>query len=263
MLKSKESEKSLMLSRSLFSGDHICPSNCLYCFAKWLDYNCQSTLRDWQNQAMCPVVYPCCDSDFERNSEILPQLWKMAKELSSLYVSISTKHTVNDDILTQYKDLNRSLIDNGKGFVKISVSITTKYRIQELEQCTDAYDERRKFFSYLKSLGFATSIIFKPVLPFIDYDEYKEIIDDFSDCQYFLLGNLYINESTEFYRRYIENQYDLAERQISWLDERPLWKYVIQTKKLKKIAKYIQSLDKFVFNNDIDLIEHIVRRGLE
>ena len=251
-----------MLSRNLFSGDHICPSNCLYCFAKWSNYNCQPSLRDWRNQAMCSVVCPCCDGDFESNSEILPQLWKMARELSLLYVSISTKHTVNDNILAKYEELNKALIDSGKGFVKISVSVTTKYRIQELEQNTDTYDERRKFFSYLRSLGFATSVIIKPVLPFIDYSEYKEIVDDFSDCQYFLSGNLYVNESTEFYRRYIENQYDLDERQVSWLDEQPFWKYVIQTKKLKKISKYIQSLNKFVFNNDIDLVEHIAHRIL-
>ncbi len=250
-----------MLTRVLFSGKNQCPANCAYCFAKWENYTPQPTIDFWHDNEMAEVVYPCCDSDIEQNGTVLSNLWEKAKTLQKLYISISTKRSINDTTLKLYKKLDQFLQDNKKGFIKIGVSLTTKYRIAEIEPGTAGYDERRLFFGKLQNYGFHTAIIFKPILPFIDLNEYKEMIHDYSGCNYFLLGNLYVDEETEFYRVFIKNKCVLESCAVSWLPRHPIWKYVEQPARLKHIEEYINSCNGYVFFSDIDLIEGMIKRS--
>lgn len=252
-----------MLTRILFSGKNQCPANCAYCFAKWKNYTPQPIIDFWTDNEIAEVVYPCCDSDIEQNDTVLTILWEKAKTLPKLYISISTKRSINDATLKLYKELDRFLQNDKKGFIKISVSLTTKYKIEELEPGTARYDERKLFFEQLQNYGFHTAIVFKPILPFIDLNEYKEIVDDFSGCKYFLLGNLYVDEETEFYIKYIQGKYSIENHSVSWLADRPIWKCVVVEEKINHLKEYLNDCSKKFFSNDADLLEFMSKSDSE
>lgn len=182
-------------------------------------------------------------------------LWLAAKESPSIYVSISTKRAISLNLLTSLDELNQYLTANQKGFIKISVSVTTKHMLERIEPDTDDYRQRQLFFDELQRRGFQTSLIIKPVLPFIDTDEYREIIADFPSCELFMLGDLYVDERTDFYRTYVEGKYELGEKTVNWLDSSPRWRYVVQDEKVRALADYIQRQGKRVFFSDADLIQ--------
>ncbi len=249
-------------NRKLFSGNNSCSADCKYCFAKWDDYARQATIDVWQGELLEQIIYPCCDSDINDNWEAIHKLWRIAERCAKVCVSISTKRTIEEDYLIQYSELNRYLKQNKKGFVKISVSVTTKHKVAEIEPGTDHFETRRMFFEELQHKGFQTSLILKPILPFISIDEYKEIISDFSTCDYFLIGNLYVNANSAFYKTYIQNQYDadVREKDVAWLDLHPRWKYVLQNEKLFEIERYIKTCGKEVFYKDVDVINRMAEK---
>lgn len=250
----------MAMNRQLFSGEKACLSNCAYCFAKWSDYKKQPNMETCQIGPGKTIIYPCCDSDINENLEIIHRLWKIAESGSEIYVSISTKRAIPNKRLEQYGKLNRYLQENKKGFVKISVSITTKYRIEDIEPGTDNYEKRKALFGQLQQQGFFTSLVFKPVLPFIADEEYAEIVADFPTCEYFLLGGLYVDPGTDFYQAYIKGRYDVEKKKVSWLKEIPCWGYVSQDEKLSRIREYITAQGKKAFYSDMDLISCMSER---
>lgn len=242
------------MNRQLFSGKTPCSANCMYCFAKWPDYIKQPVINIQQISDESVIVYPCCDGDICENNGDLDYLWDIAKRETKTYISISTKKRIPNEHIMQYRELDHYLRSHKKGFVKISVSLTTKYLLNQLEPGTDSYFERREFFLYLQEKGFASSLIFKPIIPIIPDEEYQEIVTDFSACNYFLLGDLYVHADTEFYKKYILNKYSEKSRKISWLTSTPFWKYIDQDDKIQKLAQYIVKQNKEVFYSDVDLI---------
>lgn len=248
----------MTINRKLFSGEKSCSAKCVYCFAKWPSYVSQDTISVWRNEEIGPIVYPCCDSDTGGNMDLIQWLWRIAESNHHIYVSISTKKAFTASLLNQYDQLNQYLREYKKGFVKISVSVTSKYRIQELEPGTDSYDCRQEFFTELQHRGFETSLVFKPVLPFISNAEYKEIISDYPICNYFLLGSLYVDPMSEFHRTYICDKYDIEEKEVPWLDARPCWKYVSQDVKLQELSHFIRVQGKSAFYTDTDLISKMI-----
>lgn len=249
----------MTINRKLFSGETPCSAKCAYCFAKWPAYVGQDVISVWNNEEIGPIVYPCCDSDINGTRDLTQQLWKIAENNHSTYISISTKNVLAADLLDQYEQLNRYLSEHQKGFVKIGVSVTNKYRIGELEPGTDSYERRRELFVDLQQRGFETSLVFKPILPFIPSTEYREIVTDYSMCDYFLLGSLYVDPKSEFYHTYIYDQYDVQEKTVSWLDAHPRWQCISQDIKLHAIAQFIQEQGKGAFYTDTDLISQMVK----
>ncbi len=252
-----------MINRQLFSGCKPCSSNCSYCFAKWAEYTPQRKLDVWESRNLASVVYPCCDSEISKNNEVIEELWRMAKKTKNIYISIAVKGEIDSNVLDLYKKLNQYLKEKGKGFIKFSISLTTKYRLSEIEPNTANYNERQDIFSHLKCAGFYTSVILKPILPFISINEYKEIIDDFSECNYFLLGDLYVNENTDFFKKYIKGKYQLEQHAITWLEEHPVWQRISQRDRIKTIELYIHSMNRKAFQCDVDLIEYMSKCGGE
>lgn len=244
----------MKINRQLFSGEKTCSANCMYCFAKWPGFMKQPVISTQRISDQSVIVYPCCDSDISENEGYLEHLWAIAEREGKTYVSISTKKQIPDELITQYQELDCYLRKYKKGFIKISVSVTAKYQINQIEPGTDSYYKRKEFFIQLQENGFTPSLIFKPVLPFISDVEYQEIVADFSSCDYFLLGDLYVHADTEFYKKYILDQYPERSRKISWLNSTPCWQYVEQDDKIQKLAQFITEQNKEVFYSDVDLI---------
>lgn len=252
-----------MITRHFYSGDIPCFANCSYCFAKWKTYNPPQKAYFLGDPKSTSVVYPCCDSDISQNAKIISDLWSIAKNSKEIFFSVSVKRSIDNDVLDLYKELDKYLQAEKKGFVKISISLTTKYRIDELEPNTMSYEERKKLFVHLHSIGFHTAVVFKPILPFIPLDEYREIIDEFSICKFYLLGDLYVNEETDFYKKYIEGQYGVKSRSVSWLEDRPLWYHVDQEERINLIEAYLKNKHKNVFYSDVDLIDYMSKCDTE
>lgn len=248
------------ICRKLFSGKETCSANCAYCFAKWPNYVKQPILDIQQIPDGGVILYPCCDSDICENETEWDHLWAIATRAAKLYVSISTKRWIPDKLILQYQRLNQYLREQKKGFVKISISLTTKYQIDQIEPGTDDYYRRKQLFEQLQELGFMSSLIFKPILPFVSEEEYQEIITDFPTCDFFLLGDLYVHTETEFYKRYIYNQYPEKLRKILWLNSCPSWRYVAQDDKIRKIAQFIVLQGKEAFYSDRDVICGMIER---
>ena len=248
--------------RYLFSGLNKCPSNCKYCFAKWENkyysmpqFNI-NTINDNLSDKL--VLYPCCDSDFFAQSDAENIMNNLLTINKKVYISISTKNSISNSSLDKIQKLDRYLRINNLGFVKISISFSTKYRIDEIEQNTLSYSERLKLLKLLTDKKIFTSIIFKPILPFIPVNEYLEIIDDCANIiDKIVIGGLYINKTTEFYKEYIKNRYQTETHPVNWLSEITVWDYFEDKNKNNMIRDYAKTKSIKVFDSDIELIKSI------
>lgn len=249
------------MKRKLFSGDVCCNANCLYCFAKWQDKGAKHALFEIEKLIDLDddsiVVYPCCDGDFFQQNVSLKNLSKLTNK--KIYVSISTKHSISDEQLKELKLLDNELRKEKKGFIKISVSFTNKYMIDEIENGTMSYQERINLLKKLQELEINTSVIIKPILPFIPFSEYKEIVDDLSFITKFVLGDLYVDLNTNFYKKYIENKYEVSSRKVNWLNVPKNWYVIEDTQKKEKIHDYIKDISCESYESDIELILSYIR----
>ena len=134
------------LDRQLYSWNKPCPMGCSYCFAKWPNYTGQPAIDYLWNCPSNSIIYPCCDSDMADGAEISERLLNIAKKSPRMYVSISVKRMPELDSLESLNTLNRYLKDTNKGFVKIGISLTTKYRLEEIEPGTDSFFQRKELF---------------------------------------------------------------------------------------------------------------------
>lgn len=246
--------------RNLCSALIPCSGGCQYCFAKWDDiYTKQPLLSTVRiNENIFSVLYPCCDGEFFEQDNCFSELKKILCNRSCVCVDISTKRHLKTDEISELIELDRWLKEHKKGFVKFSISISTKSRITELEPNTMNYEERISLANSLKQTNILTTLTIKPVLPFISSDEYCEIVKDFSELiSYITIGGLYLNLSSAFYKKYIENKYPCIKRRVSWLDSKPEWFYIEDTEKIIKIKKFASVLGIHVFDSDEELIQSI------
>lgn len=244
------------MKREFFSGDVSCSANCLYCFAKWQDEKSKhpkfSVEKILNSNDDSVVIYPCCDSDFFKQNIILDDVLKLDNKF--IYVSISTKRMISVEQLDYLKKLDSELKQKNRGFVKLSVSFSNKYFIDELENGTMSYGERVNLLRQVQDMGIYTSAIIKPILPFISLTEYKEIIDDLAFVKKFLLGDLYVDFNTEFYKKYICGKYNANIRKTVWLNEPEYWNVIVDDEKKLLLHKYIEKKNCDSFESDISLI---------
>ncbi len=244
------------MKRKFFSGNVLCGANCSYCFAKWQNAKSKhptfavETLIKSDDDSV--IIYPCCDSEFFEQCISLKDILKLKNR--SIYVSISTKQLINTNQLEYLKVLDNELKRQNRGFVKLSVSFSNKYSIDKLEKGTATYSQRVSLLEQVQNMGIYTGAIIKPILPFITLTEYKEIIDDLAFIKKFLLGDLYVDINSRFYKDYIEGKYDLSIRKVAWLNKPECWNVIEDVEKKRKLYDYIEKKCCEYFESDNDLI---------
>jgi DNA repair photolyase len=244
------------MNRCFFSRKDECKGKCKYCFGKWstyLKFSNDETIED------NTIVYPNCDGDaFDSNWNDLTEKIKLLSG-RNIIVSISTKFSISDEVLENLEELNRLLQKNG-GMLKISVSFSCEQSICLFETGTATYSERIGMIQKVTERKIPYFTIIKPILPFIDFSEYQKIIDDtIMYCPYYVIGDLYIDMYTDFYKEYIENKdYLIQEKSVAWNGENGKWKVVVDDNLKDRIKKYITQSGGRVFESDKDAIIYII-----
>lgn len=245
--------------RKLYSANTPCHAGCQYCFASWKDiYDGQPLIQTASLDNDSTVLYPCCDGELFEQTDIINTIKKLSSHPRKIYVSVSTKRRITVEEIDYLVALDKWLKENNKGFVKFSVSVSTKSRGEEIEPCATSYEERLLIAEQLKNAGILTSLNIKPILPFISQQEYFEILRDFSRyINHVMLGGLYVNPSSSFYKTYIKDRFDCTKRKVCWLDKCPEWYYVEDKLKTQKITEYATELGMQVYQSDEDFINTI------
>ena len=249
--------------RKLYSANTPCHAGCQYCFARWNDiYDGQPLFENviFDNDSI--ILYPCCDGEFFEQNNIINKIKDLTNNLQKVYISVSTKRNLSSEETKCLISLNKWLRNSGKGFVKVSVSVSTKTMLSEIEPNAATYSDRLLIANRLKEAGIYVSLNIKPILPFIADKEYFEILNDFSPyIQDVMLGGLYVNPSSSFYKEYIQDKYSCTKRKVHWLDNCPEWYYVEDEKKTIDIISCAENLGMHVYQSDEDFINSIRKMG--
>lgn len=242
--------------RKLFSANSRCKAECAYCFAKWSGiYSKQPIFEQEIIEEREAIIYPCCDGEFFEQQNYLCITKSIMDKMEKVYISISTKKRIEPNMLAALTDLNKKLTDNNKGFVKLSISLSNKERIPEIEVGTLSYNERLKMLRNIALTDMPTAVTIKPILPFIPVQEYFSIIDDIAPIvDRVLLGGLYVSPDTDFYKEYIDGKYITEKREVTWLTGKPVWDYVASADQIEQIRKYAIHKGLLTFDSDIELI---------
>ena len=242
--------------RKLFSANNRCNAECAYCFAKWNGiYSKQPTFGQEIIGEREVIVYPCCDGEFFEQQNYLCITKSIMDKMEKVYISISTKKRIAPYMLAALTDVNKKLIDNNKGFVKLGISLSNKEHIPEIEVGTLSYNERLNMLRNIALTGMPTSVTIKPILPFIPVQEYFSIIDDIAPIvDRVLLGGLYVCPDTDFYRKYIDGKFITEKREVTWLAGTPVWDYIANADQIEQIRKYAIHKGIRPFDSDIELI---------
>lgn len=251
-----------------FSSPVTCRGGCFYCFAKTDDYVNTSHplfqkkfLERFIKDEVINIVYPFCNTDINFISikeleEIFSTMLSVAHN-RTLIVSISTKYLLDSEKICLLSDFNRELLVKSTGFLKVSVSLTNKYSIEEYEPMTSNFHDRVKCASNLKEHGIPTFLLLKPLLPMISVKEYIEILEDFLSVTdaYLVLGSLYVFK--EFASKILDaSHFNIVYKKIpSWFagrkrEGRQLLKYEDKNK-YSTIKDYAIKMGYKVFDQDV------------
>ena len=241
------------MKRVFIHSNKKCEKKCTYCFSKWDDYIHPQNYKDDFDDVI--AFYPTCDSDFQIDWNICDQILTKYNHNKTIIFSFSCKGETSDDSISDLIRLNSKI---RKGYAKLSVVFTSKFSINEIEPDTADYEYRINLLKKLKKLGIKTSVVLKPILPFVDIKEYYEIIDDTSFVNCFLTGGLYVNTGNEFYKKYIDNKYTCIDRMVSWCNN-SVWKY-IEDNRIEEINNYIKQKGCYQFDSDEYLLEYLLKQ---
>lgn len=247
-----------MIERTLYSIKSKCPGGCEYCFARWDEQAPDFPLIDTEltiNRAKKHIVYPCCDGDFDANDLLFRYLGELSTR-KNLIVSISTKQLLSSNTLTFLKRIHNSLRENA-GFLKLSVSITTKSMAEEIEPRVASYQERLNMLHRIESIGIPFAVTLKPILPFIPLEEYESMIEDTAFAGRYLIGSLYVHPATTFFKKCIDGKYVTTPRKVNWVNEQCEWLSVSQDWRLELLQQYLTARHLRGFFSDVDLIEDL------
>ena len=172
--------------------------------------------------------------------------------------SFSTKRMLDDADLLYIKSLNDKMSVSKKGQIKLSISITTKTMVDQIEPNAASYYDRLALAKKIVELGIPSSVMLKPVLPFVPIDEFREIVDDFCaiGINSFITGDLYVEPDSVFFRKYIENSpWTIKRKKVSWLKSKPTWTSVDSSVDLiTEIKQYIREIGAHHYDSDQEFI---------
>lgn len=259
------------MKRAFFSGSS-CPFKCQYCFAGFSQYQPHQAFEVRSLTSDAEIYYPSCDSEAVISNDLLAEVFAAIRQTrANAIVSISTKAPILKAALRCLSEINNYLESEGRGFVKVSVSIPTKSLIGEIEPGTASFAVRRRNLEELAHVGIKTSINLRPLLPFVTDDEYQEIIEETAVlAKRFLLGPLYVDVKSRFFNRWIKGRYHTTLRRVAWASGGPLWHAVESGDQMTRIANVVRECGGRVFDNDGDVIAdirnslmHVVRASAE
>ena len=243
------------MNRCFMSSNTECGGGCLYCFSKWQEY------KKFELQSLSMddnIIYPNCDGDmFDTNFEkMLDQLNGIQQKYS---ISVSTKFNIAESDLQLLKMLHDKMSYMKKGIVKLSVSFSCSKSIEKIEPGTADYDERIRLVRRISENGLPYVTIIKPILPFINSDEYYRIVKDtIQYSPYYLIGDLYVSKTTDFYEKFIKGKYRTELRKVNWNGNNGPWETVVDEKKKNDIINFIISKGGKVFESDEVVMAHLV-----
>ncbi len=247
----------MAILRLIKSSDKHCNNNCIYCFANRHDYE-KPVFDDCMQKDMIYVIYPNCDGEIDIDNYIKHFHKKYPHHnRNKIVIAFSTKNSLPNKTLEFLSKLNQSFMVDNIGFVKIAVTITSKTYNNLIEPNASSYKERLTTLEKIRATGIETAVAFKPIIPFVNIDEYYEIMRDvrpFTDR--ILIGGLYVEKKSSFYKKYLL-EYKTTKRHVTWLPECPVWSYIDSSEKQNAIKKYSLKLNLSVFESDIDLIKNI------
>jgi hypothetical protein len=253
-----------VVKRRLLSRDRPCPFRCLYCFAEFPEYTSRELFVAYPRiDDDTEILYPSCDGEFLLQRDPLGAI-RTVYENSDRFciVTFSTKAPVGERLVEQLAVLNAHLFASGRGFIKLSVSITNKSRIAELEPGTASYRDRLLTLERLSIYDLPRSVTLKPLLPFISLNEYKEIVEEtrqYTDS--YLLGDLYVSTRSPFYANYIDGKYLVEQRSVEWLDEQPCWSVIRAPELQHGIEACISRLGAYAFDCDTGVVQHFIQKN--
>jgi DNA repair photolyase len=230
-----------------------CGNNCLYCFAHWpIDDTNFDKLCDFNEDV---IIYPFCNDDIinsDSTDSIIQYLEKcLVIQSKKAIISISTKSNVPEILLREIRQINEK--HEGHGFIKLSVSFSCKKESNIIEPDALSYKNRLELLKSIVGHNIPTSVILKPVLPFVELTEYYEIVKDVGIyTNAIVTGSLYVNDGTSFYRDYIEDRYRIVNKQVKWLKNIPVWKIIESDEKLSKLQDYIKQNNIKCFESDAE-----------
>lgn len=240
------------MSRCFFSRKEECKAKCKYCFGKWNSYIKFSDIEVINDNT---IVYPNCDGDaFDINwVELIEKIRRLSAK--NIVVSISTKFTIDDNTIRQLEEVNQVLKEKN-GMLKVSVSFSCEKSIEELEENTASYADRIKLIKKLIEREIPYFTIIKPILPFVDFREYKRIVDDtISMSPYYVIGDLYVDTNSSFYDEYVKDtNCIMKQKKVSWNGENGIWTTVIDESLKDRLRAYIEHMGGQVFESDKDAI---------
>lgn len=236
--------------RLFFHGERRCKNNCLYCFSSFNDTIKENVLSSRTN-CEHTFVYPICDSEIlDQEASFFSDVLEKFSGGSSV-ISISTKNIWPEGMLQAIKNFNSQ---NKSGFIKLSICFSCKTMIEEIEPMAAQYKERRAFLQKIVDYDIPTCVIIKPILPFVDYREYVSIVDDCGEhCADFVLGHLYVDKSTSFFRERIEGKYQTINKYCAWLGRNCL---SVMDDKYGRLMDYIQKCGYRAFHSDREFLEY-------
>jgi DNA repair photolyase len=201
-----------------------------------------------------------CDNDitvFDDLKEIIRYLEKCLSTQSKYsIISISTKSNLPLSLLEQISQINDRYKD--RGFIKLSLSFSCKDSISILEPGTASYEDRMLLLKKISECDIPASVILKPILPFVDMENYYDIVKDTSIyTSAIILGGLYVNEHDVFYKKYIKDKYSVTKRNISWLKEYPIWCVVESLDRIEDIKKYVVAHGMKYYDSDSEHLSYI------
>ena len=167
------------------------------------------------------LYYPLCDSEIEdQGQHFLEKIFKTFSGECNSIISISTKNKWGKESLQSIAEFNKC----NAAKIKLSVSVTSKYSLSVIEPSASSYSDRLKLVSSIIEFGIPTTICIKPMLHLVPFNEYKEVVDDFGVvCDHFVLGGLYLNKDSLFYKQHIEGHVDCSIRYCAWLGKECLY----------------------------------------
>ncbi len=247
------------MERVLLSYPKKCSNSCLYCFEGWNTDGFEK-LKDFKTNI---IIYPSCDAETINDIEYIKFVRKcITMQTGFCVISLSTKERIYDSTIKKLNAINEEY--ENKAFIKVSISLSNKRRILELEPGTSKYEDRIDNLKRLRDNNIINAIIIKPILPFIPVEQYYEIIDDCSKyTDTIITGDLYISMKDPFYIKYIKDKYQISQRKINWIRNKPIWS-VVETNEIKaKIHEYTMKKKLKLFNSDYDYLCDVCRnRGI-
>ena len=245
--------------RALYARSKPCAFACRFCFSEFASYTPNAHFTA-ETTPKGTILYPSCDGEFFTDQSAVRALDAVLETPGSpILVSISTRAPITTRLAREIAHWNLILRSGRGGFVKVSLSASSKFSLTRDEPFAANYQSRIDSLQELSSVGVPSSLNLKPLLPDIEIGEYAEIVGDAAPfVSRFLLGGLYLDPTKGFGRAMIERYGSITKaRVVDWLPNRPIWPYIEDTHKTEVLTRIIVASDCRPFMSDMDVMSDL------